>query len=55
MRCDGFSYRYQASLVSKLTLGSVLIAPTSLFPLWYDALLEDGTRPVRNHAPSLQQ
>ena len=55
MRCDGFGYCYQASLVSKLTLGSVLIAPTSLFPLWYDALLEDGTCPVRNHAPSLQQ
>ena len=33
--------------MSKLTLGSLLIAPTSLFPLWYDGLLEDGEHLLR--------
>ena len=33
--------------MSKLTLGSLLIAPTSLFPLWYDGLLEDGVHLLR--------
>ena len=45
LEVDGFGY--QASLMSKLTLGSPLIAPTSLFPLWYDGLLEDEVHLLR--------
>ena len=41
---------YQASLASKLTLGSAVLTVDSLFPLWYDdgdALLRDGEHLLR--------
>ena len=43
LEVDG--YGYQASLMSKLTLGSLLVAPTSLFPLWYDGLPNPSPSP----------
>lgn len=45
LELDGFGY--QATLLSKLTLGSVVVAPTSHFPLWVDDLLVDGEHLIR--------
>ena len=45
LELDG--YGWQASLLSKLTLGSVVVAQESLFPLWYDDLLKDGVHLLR--------
>lgn len=36
----------QASLLSKLSLGSLVLSPRSLFPLWYEPLLESAWPPV---------
>ena len=40
----------QASLLSKLSLGSVVIAQRSLYPLWFDALLMTGKHVLRARA-----
>jgi len=42
---DGWGY--QATLLAKLTLGSVVISPTSSYPLWFDSLLRDGEHLIR--------
>ena len=48
LELDG--YGWQASLLAKLTLGSVVLAQRSLFPLWYDDLLHDGVHLLRTTA-----
>ena len=40
-------YGWQASLLSKLSLGSVVITQASLYPLWFDGLLRSGEHVLR--------
>ena len=42
LEVDGLGY--QASLLAKLTLGSIVISPSSLFPTWYEPLLQHKVR-----------
>ena len=42
---DGWGY--QATLLAKLMLGSVVISPASSYPLWFDRLLKDGKHLIR--------
>ena len=42
LELDGFGW--QAALLSKLTLGSIVITQPTLYPLWYDDLLVSGVQ-----------
>ena len=48
MELDGFGW--QASTLSKLTLGSVVVAQETLYPLWYDPTLISGRHLIRSKA-----
>lgn len=43
-------YGWQAGLLSKLTLGSVVVTHQTLYPLWYDPLLLRGRHLIRTRA-----
>ena len=45
LELDGFGW--QASLLSKLGLGSAVITQASLYPLWFDTLLQSGVHVLR--------
>ena len=44
---------WQAGLLSKLTLGSVVVTHPTLYPMWYEGLLLSGVHLLRTSAPDL--